>query len=179
MATRRTIAAACGVLAMVMCLVVPTNAAPGASLSLEMSGTFAPSVTPGPLSVLGSGTITGTFDLQRFEQRANAGLQASGKLAIVLRNASGTALRTLILPDAVIPVNSDLISAAGNCEMLHLDFGPGNLDLAGLQLSLSQLATEVIVDPTDPLARLICDIDGSTSTNEIIRLLNKFLGAIS
>src|SRR5262245_59378245 len=86
-----------------------------------------------PVTGAGSGSVfNGTFQLQRFANNQGQ-LVATGVLSGVVTNATGattSVLRTITVPAAV---------TQATCDILHLDLGPLNLNLLGLNIDLSRI----------------------------------------
>ena len=91
------------------------------------------------IPVVGSGSggnFTGTFQVQKFVARDGA-VWASGILSGTVTNATGTVgtlARTIQLPVNI---------GEATCDILHLDLGPLNLDLLGLQIDLSRIVLDI------------------------------------
>jgi hypothetical protein len=101
----------------------------------------------------GGGTFVGTFQLQRFVANGSA-LTAVGLLTGTVTDASGKATgiaRTLALPAALVDPT---------CEILHLDLGPLNLDLLGLQIDLSRIVLDITAQSGagNLLGNLLCGV---------------------
>src|SRR5436305_10657167 len=77
---------------------LPVMAAPperGAAISVPVTGTFNASSTAGPLSQLGSGTLTGVLNIQNFVNQGGT-LVAVGTLTSTLTNTATGAVTTLV-----------------------------------------------------------------------------------
>jgi AraC-like DNA-binding protein len=125
-----------------------------------------------PITGTGSGgTFAGTFQLQKFA--ADQGqLVATGLLSGIVTAADGTVtsvLRTVSLPAAV-----------GNttCQILHLDLGPLNLDLLGLQIDLSRIVLDITAQSGagNLLGNLLCGVANLLNDpTGLSKLLNSIL----
>ena len=125
-------------------------------------------------TVVGGGTFAGTATVTRFINQ-NGQLTALGVVTGILTNAAGTP--TTVVSTFATPVN---ITQA-TCSFLHLDLGPLNLNLLGLQVDLS----EIVLDLTSQagagnlLGNLLCGIAGLLdSPGGLARLLNQILGIL-
>jgi hypothetical protein len=138
-----------------------------------MAQTKAPA---GPLAipVVGSGggaVFSGTFQLQKFA--ADQGkLVASGILTGVVTTATGattSVARTVTMPAAV---------GETSCEILHLDLGPLNLDVLGLQIDLSRIVLDITAQAGagNLLGNLLCAVVNLLNDpTGLSRLLNSIL----
>jgi hypothetical protein len=133
-----------------------------AALNIPITGT-------GPL-----GAFTGTFQLQRFASQ-NGALTAVGILTGTVTNAQGTVgsiLKTVALPAAV---------GDSTCEILHLDLGPLNLNLLGLNIDLSRVVLDITAEAGagNLLGNLLCGVanllNGGTG---LVGVLNQILGLL-
>ena len=67
------------------------------------------------------------------------------------------------------------------CSILHLDLGPLNLNLLGLQVDLSEIVLDITgqTGPGNLLGNLLCGIAGLLdSPGGLARLLNQILGIL-
>ena len=129
-----------------------------------------------PVTGAGGGAVfTGTFQLQKFATDSAGQLVASGMLTGVVTNASGVSTsiaRTISLPAAITQTT---------CEILHLDLGPLNLDLLGLQISLSQIVLDITAQSGagNLLGNLLCAVVNLLNNpSGLVDLLNRILAAI-
>jgi hypothetical protein len=131
---------------------------------------------PNPLNVpvTGSGggaVFTGTFQLQKFATDQGQ-LVATGLLTGVLTDAAGattSVMRTITLPAAV---------AETTCAILHLDLGPLNLNLLGLQIDLSRIVLDITAVPGagNLLGNLLCAVANLLNDpSGLAGLLNRIL----
>src|SRR5438874_6739489 len=127
-----------GVLLMSTCLMFSQSVGGGnphgqGSLAVPVAGQFTSALT-GPLGSLGSGTMAGTFNVQKFavqnDASGNPQLVAVGNLVATLTNTAGQAT-TVVLNNVAAPV-----AATGTCPILSLTLGPLHLDLLGLVVDI-------------------------------------------
>jgi hypothetical protein len=151
----------------------------GAGINIPVTGTFAPSgATTGPLSTLGTGTVTGVLDIQKFVNN-NGTLTAVGTLTTQLTSSTGA------VTNLVQQFSAPVISATGACPILHLDLGPLNLDLLGLQISLNQVVLDIVAQsgPGNLLGNLLCAVanllNGGGPLGAIANLLNQILAILN
>jgi hypothetical protein len=137
-----------------------------------------PTATPLSIPVTGSGggaVFTGTFQLQRFATDQGQ-LVARGLLTGFVTTLSGTTIsvaRTLTIPAAVINPT---------CQILHLDLGPLNLDVLGLQINLNQIILDITAQAGagNLLGNLLCAVTNLlNSPGPLATLLNAILALIS
>lgn len=130
------------------------------------------------LPVVGSGSggaFTGTFQLQRFVARDGM-LYASGILSGTVSDATGTVgtlARTLLLPVAI---------GEATCDILHLDLGPLDLNLLGLQINLSRIVLDITAETGagNLLGNLLCAVTNLLNNpNGLAGLLNRILDILS
>lgn len=145
-------------------------------------GTFTPSsfeVVDGGLNATGTleGRILGHGQPQSFNQTLTTPVKAINGVAIP---ASGDASA----------MKSALASAAtsGGCGILHLDLGPLDLNLLGLQVHLNEVVLDITAHPGpgNLLGNLLCDVAGlldqgglSGLLSNLTDLLNQILGGLN
>jgi hypothetical protein len=123
------------------------------------------------------GKFTGAFKIREFAVADNK-LVAVGTLTGTIQNAVGnvigTVLRTLALP---------VIIGQADCDILHLELGPLDLDLLGLEVHLDRIVLDIDADPSGGLlGQLLCaianllDIGGPLA--DIVALLNQILASL-
>jgi hypothetical protein len=125
-----------------------------------------------PVTGAGSGAVfSGTFQLQKFATQQGS-VVASGVLTGVVTDAQGvstTVVRTLALPAAV---------GTATCDILHLDLGPLNIDLLGLQIDLSRIVLDITAQAGagNLLGNLLCGVVNLLNDpTGLTRLLNSIL----
>ena len=164
------------------CMMFAQNPHGQGSLAVPVSGQFT-APTSGPLSSLGSGTMTGTFNVRNFAVQNNASgtpqLVAIGNLVATLTNAAGQAT-TVVLSDVTAPV-----TAAGTCPILSLTLGPLHLNLLGLIIDIPNPINLNIIAQSGPgnlLGNLLCAVtnllNGGGPLSQIANLLNQILVAL-
>jgi hypothetical protein len=153
--------------------------------------TIAPSATSArpttsALAVPISGTTSqssfvGTFTLQSFKL-VDGTLSAVGQLSGTLTNLATGATST-INQQITLPV----ANISGTCQILHLELGPLDLDLLGLQVHLDKVVLDITAQsgPGNLLGNLLCsvahllDSSGSgISLTQLVNQLNAILGAL-
>jgi len=153
------------------------------SLGLPVTGTFAPSVTAGPLSSLGSGTFAGTFNVQRFA-RQNLQVVAIGTL---VGTFTGSQVRTVVKSDVALPLT--LTAQAVGTGTVTLPLGPASVDAGGVVINVNATSVTILDPPLlttllNDLATLITDlVTGvanitTTTINGLVSLLNQILGLL-
>jgi len=122
----------------------------------------------------GGATFAGTFNLLRFV--ANDGtVNAVGVLTGTVTAAGGqttSIVRTVSFPAAI---------TQATCDILHLDLGPLNLDILGLQIDLSRIVLDITAEPGagNLLGNLLCAVAGLLDNpSGLARLLNRILDAL-
>jgi hypothetical protein len=146
-------------------------------MSPALASAQTPAKTPLAIPVTGSGggnTFAGTFQLQKFATSGGQ-LVATGILAGTVTTATGvttSVLRTVAIPAAV---------GNATCDILHLDLGPLNLDLLGLQINLSQIVLDITAQSGagNLLGNLLCGVANLLNDpNGLAKLLNSILAAL-
>jgi hypothetical protein len=125
-----------------------------------------------PVTGAGSGAVfAGTFQLQRFVNNQGQ-LVANGILTGVVTDATGattSVIRNVSLPAAV---------TQATCDILHLDLGPLNLNLLGLNIDLSRIVLDITAQAGagNLLGNLLCAVAGLLdSPGGLARILNAIL----
>jgi hypothetical protein len=147
--------------------------------ALAMPAITSAQARPGGLTVpvtgAGRGAVfNGTLQIQRFVNNQGQ-LVANGILTGVLTNATGqstSVVQTVALPAAV---------TQATCEILHLDLGPLNLNILGLQIDLSRIVLDITAQSGagNLLGNLLCGIAGLLdSPGGLARLLNQILAIL-
>ena len=129
-----------------------------------------------PVSGAGAGAVfTGTFQLQKFATNAAGQLVANGLLTGVVTTAAGATssiVRTVSLPAAV---------TQATCDILHLDLGPLDLNILGLQINLSEIVLDITAQSGagNLLGNLLCAVANLLNNpSGLADLLNRILGAL-
>lgn len=124
---------------------VPASAQPGPNaLTIPIVGT-----------VLGGGSFAGNLTLQQFRV-VDGVVMAVGTLTGTLTTAAGqvvSVVRNVLLPVAI---------TQATCGILHLDLGPLDLNLLGLQVNLSQVVLDITAESGagNLLGNLLCTVAG-------------------
>ncbi len=140
----------------------------------------APTAAAGGVSVPVAGTasrggkFTGTFNVRQFSV-VNDQVVAVGTLTGTIQNSVGNVVGT------VLKTVSMIVTIRGaSCDILHLELGPLDLDLLGLQVHLDKVVLDIDADPTGGLlGTLLCavanllDIGGPLA--DLVGLLNQIL----
>jgi hypothetical protein len=135
--------------------------------------------TPGlTIPIVGTGaggTFDGAFTLQRFVVTDGA-VTAVGRLVGSVTNTA-TGVVTSVVRSVALPV------AVGDatCDILHLDLGPLNLDLLGLQIDLSRIVLDITAQSGagNLLGNLLCGVAGLLDNpGGLARLLNQILAGL-
>ena len=154
----------------------------GPQRGLYINGMLA-AQTAGGVTVPVSGTTSkggkfvGNFQIRRFDV-VNNQIVAVGTLTGTILNGTGsvlgTVLRTLALP---------VLIGQAECDILHLELGPLDLDLLGLEVHLDRVVLDIDADPSGGLlGQLLCaianllDIGGPLA--DIVALLNQILASL-
>ncbi len=142
------------------------------TLSTPITGTFADALG-------GTGAFAGTFTPTRFVNQ-NGQLATVGTVTGTLTDSLGTVIGT-VTQQATLP-----LQVSGTCEILHLDLGPLDLNLLGLQVHLDEVVLDITAQQGagNLLGNLLCavagllDNNGNGVLNGIVALLNQILGAL-
>ena len=123
------------------------------------------------------GTFSGLLDITRFSSKGGV-IYANGTLTGTITDILGVVVGT-VTQVVQIPVTS----ASGSCQILHLELGPLDLDLLGLQVHLDRIVLDITAQSGSGnlLSNLLCAVAGlldNGSTSAIVRLLNQILGAL-
>jgi hypothetical protein len=153
---------------------VPALAQPGGSgLTVPITGTFTDALG-------GVGQFTGTFDLKRFAV-VDGQIAAVGTLTGTLTDSAGTVLGSIV---RTITVLLDSAATQASCEILHLELGPLDLNLLGLEVHLNRIVLDITAVPGagNLLGNLLCAIanllNGGGALSAIVQLLNQILNAL-
>jgi hypothetical protein len=134
----------------------------------------APSITVPVTGSGAAGTFEGTFTLLRIVA-TDDGVAAVGRLTGTVTDASGVVtsiVRTVALPTAI---------GDATCDILHLELGPLNLDLLGLNVDLSRIVLDITAESGagNLLGNLLCQVAGLLDNpNGLARLLNQILSIL-
>jgi hypothetical protein len=123
------------------------------------------------------GKFTGAFKIREFSlvnNRVVAVGTLTGTIQNAIGNVIGTVLRTIALP---------VIFGQADCDILHLELGPFDLDLLGLEVHLDRIVLDIDADPTGGLlGSLLCAVanllNTGVITGDLVALLNQILAAL-
>jgi len=142
-------------------------APPAPALSVPVTGTFTDALG-------GTGRFVGSLSLTRFTV-VNGALTAIGTLTGTLTDSLGNVLGT-VTQSVSFPVSN--ISAT--CDILHLELGPLDLTLLGLNVHLDKIVLDITATQGGGLlGDLLCSLadllGGPAPLSAIARLLNNIL----
>jgi hypothetical protein len=153
-----------------------------AALALLAPAPAAAQSLPTDIPVAGAydgGSFAGTLDVVRFEE-ADGGIRAIGALTGTLVDGQGNVVGAVTDQAVALPVEA----LAATCDVLHLDLGPLNLDLLGLEVHLQRVVLDIVADAGGGLlGSLLCalagllDIGGALGV--IVDILNRILDILS
>lgn len=163
----------------VMLLLVPASisaATPrGVSAGAALAGPAASGVSvPVAGTTSRGGKFTGTFVIQQFSV-VNNQIVAVGTLTGTIQNGVGNVIGTILRTIRM------LITIGGaTCDILHLELGPLDLNLLGLQVHLDKIVLDIDADPTGGLlGSLLCAVANLLNAGgplaDIVNLLNQIL----
>jgi len=129
----------------------------------------------GTVTDTATGTVTdiASLEIVRFTTQ-------NGALAAVVNlfDAAGHLLTQVTVP----------ATASGSCQILHLELGPLDLDLLGLQVHLDKVVLDITAQsgPGNLLGNLLCAVANllngglniGTALNQLVNLLNQLLGLL-
>ena len=151
------------------------NASAAAPVQIPITGIF----TGSNGTIAGPGTFSGVFALEQFVV-SQGQLLAQGTLTGTFTNTATGATQTLPATQIQLPV----ASVTGSCQILHLELGPLDLNLLGLQVHLDRVVLDITAQsgPGNLLGNLLCAVahllDSNASLQAIAQLLNHILGAL-
>ena len=159
-------------LATLMLFTTALAAAPAYAQSAPIGTTSAISI---PVTGSGAGgTFAGTFTLQHFAVKQGK-LVATGLVSGIFTAANNTTTSVVQTVTAPVQVGD------ATCQILHLDLGPLNLNLLGLQVSLNQIVLDITAQsgPGNLLGNLLCDVANLLNNpSGLATLLNQILAAL-
>jgi len=123
------------------------------------------------------GKFTGNFAISQFKV-VNNQIVAVGTLTGTIQNSVGNVIGTVLKTIQMI-----VAIKAASCDILHLELGPLDLDLLGLEVHLNKIVLDIDADPTGGLlGALLCavanllDVGGPLA--DIVGLLNQILALL-
>jgi hypothetical protein len=128
-------------------------------------------------STNGTLNLNGALQLQNF-QVVNNQVVAVGTLTGTVTDRAGRIIGSVV-KTVTLPL---LSSSNGTCQILHLELGPLDLNLLGLQVHLDKVVLDITAQAGGGLlGDLLCQISGllgGVDLNNLVGLLNKLLGAL-
>jgi hypothetical protein len=121
------------------------------------------------------GTVSSVLAITGFSNQ-NGQLVANGTLTSTITNTVTGAVQTVTQAISV-----PITAAAGTCQILHLDLGPLDLNLLGLQVHLNEVVLDITAQsgPGNLLGNLLCAVahllDGNAPAGGLAGLLNNIL----
>lgn len=133
------------------------------------------------------GTVTGSFEPQRFKVTKAGRLKVIGDLTATMTRGSGAVVGTTTEQVALVVKRADgaaVARAAGSCKILNLVLGPLDLDLLGLQVHLDRVVLDIVAvpGPGNLLGNLLCAVAGLLDRGglrtEVANILNAILAIL-
>jgi hypothetical protein len=123
------------------------------------------------------GKFTGAFNIKQFSV-VNNQIVAIGTLTGTIQNAVGNVIGTVLKTVSMIVTFN-----GASCDILHLELGPLDLDLLGLQVHLDKIVLDIDADPTGGLlGSLLCAVANLLNIGgplaDIVDLLNQILALL-
>jgi hypothetical protein len=123
------------------------------------------------------GKFTGNFTVKQFSV-VNNQIVAVGTLTGTIQNAIGNVIGTVLRTISMIVTFN-----GASCDILHLELGPLDLDLLGLQVHLDKIVLDIDADPTGGLlGSLLCAVANLLNAGgplaDIVGLLNQILALL-
>ena len=139
------------------------------------AGALIKAITGTVVGLAGS-TVSGTFTLTRFAVQ-DGQLVAIGTYSGVIKDAAGN-----ILAHGTQTITLPVTNISGTCKILHLELGPLDLNLLGLQVHLDKVVLDITAQsgPGQLLGNLLCAIanllnNPGRALNQLVDLLNRLL----
>ena len=176
-------------LALLLCVsllaLAPAGVAAASKRQAAAPNNFAPraAVLAGGVTVPVTGTtskggkFTGNFNISQFKV-VNNQIVAAGTLTGTIQNGVGNVIGTVLKTVQMI-----VTIKAASCDILHLELGPLDLDLLGLEVHLNRIVLDIDADPTGGLlGSLLCAVANLLGAGgplaDIVDLLNQILGLL-
>jgi hypothetical protein len=123
------------------------------------------------------GKFIGSFNVKQFSV-VNNQIVAIGTLTGTIQNGIGTVLGTVLKTISLIVTFN-----GASCDILHLELGPLDLNLLGLQVHLDKIVLDIDADPSGGLlGSLLCAVanllNGGGALADIVGLLNQILALL-
>lgn len=143
-----------------------TIAAPAGGVTVPVTGTSSR-----------GGKFTGAFNIQQFSV-VNDQIVAAGTLTGTIQNGVGNVIGTVLKTIRLV-----VTFKGATCDILHLELGPLDLDLLGLQVHLDKVVLDIDADPSGGLlGSLLCAVanllNGGGALADIANLLNQILALL-
>jgi hypothetical protein len=122
-----------------------------------------------------NGTFAGTLDVRSLTVQ-NGALALVGVVNGVAKDAAGNVVKTITNAPVTIP----LASANGTCKILHLELGPLDLNLLGLQVHLNRVVLDITAQsgPGKLLGNLLCSIANLLNGNQLQQVADLLNGIL-
>jgi hypothetical protein len=144
----------------------PAQPSASSSLITAVSGTLAD----------GTGLVTGVLNITGFTLQDGV-ISAVGTLTTTITDAAGNVLAT------VTQAVSLPLQVTGDCQVLHLDLGPLDLNVLGLVVHLDEVVLDITAQsgPGNLVGNLVCAVahlldNPSATLTGVTNLLNVILG---
>ncbi|MCA1630397.1 MAG: hypothetical protein LC785_03970 [Acidobacteria bacterium] len=123
------------------------------------------------------GKFTGNFNIKQFSVVGDK-IVAVGTLTGTIQNSVGNVIGTVLKTIQMI-----VAFKGASCDILHLELGPLDLDLLGLQVHLDKIVLDIDADPSGGLlGQLLCAVANLLNTGgllaDIAALLNQILAIL-
>jgi hypothetical protein len=130
----------------------------------------------------GDEVFTGTLTAKKFVAGSGDQIEALAQLegTLTKKGKEHQVTRGVRVPVSILPSGSSGVSAEQlTCEVLHLELGPLDLNLLGLQVHLDQVVLDITADPSGGLlGQLLCALADGGPLAQIVDLLNQILGIL-
>jgi hypothetical protein len=188
------------IVVMLLATLVPLN---GATAKPQTNSLTLPIVAS---NTAAGATFSGTLTVTRFVARGGD-VFAEGIVSGTVKDASGAPLGPLQVRGVVVPVHGNwtvgkkamgpvrivpaslttdalggrvILAQAATCDVLHLSFGPIDLDLQGVIFSVPAITVDISGDQAGALGALVCAVLGLVgNVANLVNLLNNLLGALT
>jgi hypothetical protein len=149
----------------------PAHAAPAPAATQSLTQSLTGTTSTG-------GTLTGALSNIHVVNQ-NGTPTVVGDLTATVTDAAGAVLGSV----TNVPVSLPLIGGTGTCQILHLDLGPLDLNLLGLNVHLDEVVLDITAQsgPGNLLGNLLCGVAhllDSNGTAGLTNLLNRLLGSL-
>jgi len=151
-----------------------------ALLAIGTCFAFAPSTSDAAVAIpINQGAFNGTFTITNFSKQTVNGVTTLVAEGILQGTQKKGKTLNAVIADVVTPVTV----TAQECEILHLDLGPLDLNLLGLKIDLSEIVLDItaVPGPGALLGNLLCDVAhllDPNSIDQLVVLLNNLLNVL-